>query len=46
MLGEADGRLAQRSRSLHRMQNKACMLRALGERPDQLQGATPAVGSP
>ncbi|TJZ93620.1 restriction endonuclease [Actinacidiphila oryziradicis] len=43
VLGEADGRLPQRSRNLHGVQNKARMLRALYERLDRLQDAVPAV---
>lgn len=43
VLGEADGRLSQRSRNLHGVQNKARLLRALYERLDRLQDAAPAV---
>ncbi|MGW4758523.1 restriction endonuclease [Streptomyces chartreusis] len=43
VLGEADGRLSQRSRNLHRVKNKARMLRALYERLDRLQEAVAVV---
>ncbi|MEV2256948.1 restriction endonuclease [Streptomyces sp. NPDC050147] len=43
VLGEADGRLSQRSRNLHGVKNKARLLRALYERLDRLQDAAPAV---
>ncbi|MFF0000952.1 hypothetical protein [Streptomyces avermitilis] len=43
MLGEADNRLSQRSRNLHRVKNKARMLRALYERLDRLQEAVAVV---
>jgi hypothetical protein len=40
--GEAESRLSQRSRNLHRVQSKARMMRALHERLDRLQSAAPA----
>ncbi|MEH0432081.1 MULTISPECIES: restriction endonuclease [Streptomyces] len=43
VLGEADSRLPLRSRNLHRVKNRARMLRALYERLDRLQDAAPAV---
>ncbi|WUW92550.1 restriction endonuclease [Streptomyces sp. NBC_01451] len=43
VLGEADGRLSQRSRNLHGVKNKARLLRALYERLDRLQDAALAV---
>lgn len=43
VLREADGRLAQRSRTLHGVKNKARLLRALYERLDRLQDTVPAV---
>lgn len=43
VLGEADSRLPLRSRNLHRVKNKARMLRALYERLDRLQDAAPAA---
>ncbi|WP_332836360.1 restriction endonuclease [Streptomyces odonnellii] len=42
MLGEAAGRLPQRSRNLREVKNKARLLRALYERLDRLQDAVPA----
>ncbi|QKZ18583.1 restriction endonuclease [Streptomyces chartreusis] len=43
VLGEADSRLPLRSRSLHRVKNKARLLRALYERLDRLRDAAPVV---
>lgn len=46
VLGEADGRLSQRSRNLHGVKNKARLLRALYERLDRLQDAVTAGQAP
>lgn len=42
VLGEAAGRLSEPSRSLHGIQHKARMIRALYERLDRLHEAAPA----
>lgn len=42
VLGEADGRVSQRSPNLHGVKNKARLLRALYERLDRLQDAVTA----
>ncbi|MGW0538101.1 hypothetical protein [Streptomyces sp. NPDC003032] len=41
ILREADGRLSQPCTSLHRVQNRARLVRALYERLDRLQAAVP-----
>ncbi|MFD0306424.1 restriction endonuclease [Streptomyces sp. NPDC127119] len=43
VLDEADARLSQRSRTLHAVQNKASVLRALYERLERLHTSAPAA---
>ncbi|MEV6425034.1 restriction endonuclease [Streptomyces sp. NPDC051662] len=45
ILQEADGRLSQPCTSLHRVQNRARLIRSLYERLDRLEAAVPADGS-